>query len=235
MLLTDIEPIAGQQPRREDVTQPKKGPIRVLLADDHALVRAGFVSLLKDLGAEVIGEADKVADIIPKYRSLRPQVVMLDIRFGETQTGIDAAEALLKEFPDANVVFLSQFDQNTLITRTYQLGGKAYLTKDCDSSDVVAALNNAAEGKTYYMPRVAQLIAELHVHGDRSPQALLSARDLEIFKRIARGMTLDEISKELGIHAKTVGNASLAMKTAFNIERQADFTFLAIRSGLIQP
>lgn len=210
-------------------------PVRVLLADDHALVRAGFVTLFKDLGAEVVGEADKTADVIPKFEALKPDVVVLDIRFGGGQTGLEAAEQLLAKHPEARIVFLSQFDQNSLITRTYQLGGKAYLTKDCDPAEAKAALTAASLGQTYYMPKVARALAELHVRGDQSPQNVLSPRDLQIFIGLAKSLTLEEIATQLGIHAKTVSNASQSIKSLLGLERPADFTLLAVKSGLIQP
>lgn len=209
-------------------------PIRVLVADDHSIVRAAFASLIKELGAVVVGESETTSTVVPAYLELKPDVVILDIRFGEDQSGLDVAEALLQADPAARIVFLSQFEQDTVITRAYRIGGMAYLTKDCEPSDLRAAIQHAAAGQAYYTPKVSKLIAELHIHGDQSPMALLSKRDLHIFKLLACSMTVGEIAKEMDLAEKTVSNASLAIKKALNASRTADLTRLAIRHGLIE-
>jgi len=210
-------------------------PIKVLLADDHAIVRSAFASLLRGRGIDVVGETGSTSDIVPKYTALRPDVVLLDVSFGESTSGIDVAERLIKDVAGANVVFMATLDQVSVIKRAYQIGARAFLPKDCHDDELEQALVAAAQGRTYYTPSIAQTFAELHIHGDKSPRGLLSDRDFRIFKLLAEARTLAEISDELDIPVRTVASASIAIKAALGVDRQGELTRLAIRHGVIEP
>src|SRR6476619_3422560 len=168
-------------------------PIRVMLADDHPIVMTGFAMSLGAQGMEVVGQAKSPAEAVAMYAEHKPDVAVLDIRFGTELTGMDAAQNILKADPAAKIVFLSQFDQDSLIKETYRIGAHAFVTKDCDPADLAEAVRQAHAGKLYFLPQIAARLASLAVRGDVSPQSQLDPRELEIFKLMAEGLTNAEI------------------------------------------
>jgi two-component system invasion response regulator UvrY len=209
--------------------------IRVLLADDHPIVMTGFAMSLAAEGMDVVGQAKTPQEAVEQYAVLQPDVVVLDIRFGAEMTGLDAAKHILEKQPEAQIVFLSQFDQDALIKETYRLGAKAFVTKDCDPADLAVAVQRASQGALYFMPQIAERLANLSVRGDASPQTLLDERSLEIFKMMAEGLTNVEIAEKLDLSQKTISNISQAVKEKLGIHRPALITKLAMKHGLIEP
>jgi DNA-binding NarL/FixJ family response regulator len=211
-----------------------KNQIRVLLADDHPIVMTGFAMSLAAEGMQVMGQAKTPQEAVTQFTALSPDVLVLDIRFGAELTGLDAARTILQEHPDANIVFLSQFDQDALIKETYRLGAKAFVTKDCDPADLAIAVQKASLGELYFMPSIAERLANLSVRGDASPQSLLDERSLEIFRLMAEGLTNVEIADKLDLSPKTISNVSQAIKDKLGIHRPALITKLAVKYGLIE-
>ena len=215
--------------------QSEQNPIRVLLADDHPIVMTGFAMSLSSLGMDVVGQAKTPDEAAAMYAALKPDVLVLDIRFGTELTGLDAARGILAQFPAARIVFLSQFDQDSLIKETYRIGARAFVTKDCDPADLATAVRHAHADKLYFLPQIAERLANLSVRGDVSPQSQLDARGLEIFKLMAEGLTNAEIAEKLNLSAKTISNISQAVKEKLGVHRQAYITRLAVKHGLIEP
>ncbi|MFZ6766966.1 response regulator [Undibacterium sp. Di26W] len=213
----------------------KQTGIRVLLADDHPIVMTGFAMSLSNLGIKVLGQAKTPQEAFELFATLQPDVVILDIRFGAELTGLDAARNILAKFPDAKIIFLSQFDQDALIKEAYRLGAKAFVTKDCDPADLANAVQRAHQGELYFLPHIAERLANLSVRGDESPQSLLSERDLEIFKLMAEGLTNAEIAERLELSLKTISNVSQTIKEKLGVHRPAYITKLAVKHGLIAP
>jgi DNA-binding NarL/FixJ family response regulator len=209
--------------------------ISVLLADDHPLIMTGFAMALADHGVAVVGQALTPEDAVEKYQALVPDVLVLDIRFGTTRTGFDAAKEVLSKFPNANIVFLSQFDQDTLIKESYRLGGRAFVTKGCNPEQLAVAIKAAVQGELYFLPEVARRLAQLAIRGDLSPQSLLDAREMEIFTLMAQGLTNAEIADKLKLSPKTISNTSQMVKEKLGIHRAADITLFAVKHGLIEP
>jgi DNA-binding NarL/FixJ family response regulator len=206
-----------------------------MLADDHPIVMTGFAMSLSEQGIEVVGQAKSPDEAVAMYRQEKPDVAVLDIRFGTELTGMDAAHQILKADPNAKIIFLSQFDQDSLIKETYRLGAHAFITKDCDPAELANAVRLAHEGKLYFMPQIAARLASLAVRGDVSPQSQLDERSLEIFKLMAEGMTNAEIAERLDLSTKTISNISQAVKEKLGVHRQAYITKLAVKHGLIEP
>ena len=186
-------------------------------------------------GMTVLGQVKTPQDAVQQYAALQPDVMILDIRFGAELTGLDAAKEILLAHPNANIVFLSQFDQDSLIKETYRLGAKAFVTKDCNPADLAIAVRRASAGELYFMPNIAERLANLSVRGDASPQTLLDERSLEIFKLMAEGLTNVEIAEKLDLSQKTISNVSQAVKEKLGIHRPALITKLAVKHGLIEP
>jgi DNA-binding NarL/FixJ family response regulator len=215
-------------------TRPSNA-IRVMLADDHPIVMTGFAMSLAGQGMDVVGQAKTPDEAVAMYTEHKPDVAVLDIRFGTGLTGLDAAQNILKLDPQARIVFLSQFDQDSLIKETYRLGAHAFVTKDCDPNDLADAVRNAAQGKLYFPPQIAERLASIAVRGDVSPQSQLDERSLEIFKLMAEGLTNTEIAERLNLSTKTISNISQSVKEKLGVHRQAYITKLAVKHGLIEP
>ncbi|MYN38910.1 response regulator [Duganella sp. FT109W] len=209
--------------------------IRVMLADDHPIVMTGFAMSLQGQGLDVVAQARTPAEALAQYQELKPDVIVLDIRFGEQLTGLDVARQILAQTPSAAIVFLSQFDQDSLIKETYRLGGRAFMTKDCDPADLAAAVKRAHDGELYFLPHIAERLANLSVRGDASPQSQLDERALEIFTLMAEGLTNAEIAEKLDVSTKTISNISQAVKEKLGVHRPAYITRLAVKHGLIEP
>ncbi|ELX09980.1 two-component response regulator [Janthinobacterium sp. HH01] len=209
--------------------------IRVMLADDHPIVMTGFAMSLEGQGLHVVAQARTPEEAVAQYREHKPDVAVLDLRFGEQLTGLDAAKQILAQSPDAAIVFLSQFDQDSLIKETYRLGGRAFMTKDCDPADLAAAVRRAHDGELYFLPHIAERLANLSVRGDASPQSQLDERALEIFTLMAEGLTNAEIAEKLDVSTKTISNISQAVKEKLGVHRPAYITRLAVKHGLIEP
>jgi len=206
---------------------------RVLLADDHPIVMKGFSMSLAQFGIEIVGEAKTTAEVIELHASQKPDVIILDMRFGEKKTGIEVAKEILSIDPKAKIIFLSQFDQDFLIKETYRIGAYAYLTKDCQPEELAAAVTKAAIGETYFLPRIAEKLANLSVRGNDAPETVLDTREMDIFIMMARGLTNAEMAEKLDLSLKTISNESNAIKQKLNITRVADLTRLAVKRGYI--
>ena len=209
--------------------------IRVMLADDHPIVMSGFATSLAGPDIDVVAQARSAEEALERYEAERPDVLVLDIRFGERLTGLDVARDILGRDADAAIVFLTQFDQDSLVKECYRIGARAFITKDCDPGELAAAVRRAHEGGLYFMPRIAERLASMAVKGDVSPQSLLDGRALEIFTLMAEGLTNAEIAERLDVSSKTISNASQAIKDKLGVQRAADITRLAVRYGLLQP
>lgn len=209
--------------------------IRVMLADDHPIVMTGFAMSLAGQGMDVVGQAKTPDEAVAMYEEHKPDVAVLDIRFGTGLTGLDAAQNILKTDPHAKIVFLSQFDQDSLIKETYRLGAHAFVTKDCDPDDLAEAVRHAHQGKLFFPTQIAERLASIAVRGDVSPQSQLDERSLEIFKLMAEGLTNTEIAERLNLSTKTISNISQSVKEKLGVHRQAYITKLAVKHGLIEP
>ena len=128
-------------------------PVRVMLADDHPIVMTGFAMSLAAQGMEVVGQAKTPSEAAAMYAEQKPDVAVLDIRFGTELTGLDAAQNILRADPQAKIVFLSQFDQDSLIKETYRLGAHAFVTKDCDPADLADAVGLVARPVDVHVQR----------------------------------------------------------------------------------
>lgn len=211
----------------------KESPIRVLLADDHALIMRGFARELAEYDVAVVGETKNPDEVLTKFEELNPDVIVLDIRFGEQFSGFEAARTVLAKYPNARIIFLSQFDQDSVIKEAYKIGAKAFIMKVSDSELLAEAIQRAHLGECFFLPEVAEKLANLAIQGDSSPESKLDTRELEVFKAMALGLTNAEIVEQMSLSTKTISNVSLAIKDKLGTYRQADLTLLAVRHRLI--
>ncbi|MBE7418410.1 MAG: response regulator transcription factor [Ideonella sp.] len=209
--------------------------IKVLLADDHPLILEGLKAALTKRNMRVIGETGSAEEVVRLFRQCRPDVLVLDLRFGQGATGMDVARSLLSKEPEARIVFYSQFDQNEVIREAYRLGAAAYVTKNQPPGVLATAIEEAARGKTYFVPAIAERLALLGVRGDESPRSRLDAREAEVFVQLANGLTNNEIAERMSLSSKTIGVIAQAIREKLGVQRAAEMTRLAVRYGMIDP
>jgi DNA-binding NarL/FixJ family response regulator len=209
--------------------------IRVLIADDHPLIIEGLSTALGRFGVRVVAHVNTPGALVASYTQNTPDVVILDVRFGAGATGLDAARETLAQFPQARIVFYSQFDQDELVREAYRLGGLGFVTKDRDASLLADAVKSAHRNEPYFLPEIANRLALIGLRGDESPTSKLDARELEVFRRIAEGQTNVEIAEAMDLSAKTISNVSQAIKERLGVHRPADIARLAIKHKVVVP
>lgn len=201
--------------------------IRVLIVDDHVVVRMGLAALINsEPGLEVVAEAGDGAEAISAYRRTRPDVVLMDLRMPELG-GEDAIRVLIHEDKDAKVVVLSSFNEPEQIHRTFLAGARGYLLKNVASGEIIEALRAVHEGKKAIPESVAAQLKE------RLAQAELSRRERDIVKLIGRGRSNREIGQELGLTEGTVKSYVVNILTKLEAKDRAQAVTEALRRGII--
>jgi two-component system invasion response regulator UvrY len=211
--------------------------IRVLIADDHPLVASALSAGIEDNQITVVGYVARANEVESKFHELKPDVLVLDVRFGPEakETGLDVARAILAKDPDAKIVFYSQFDSDELIREAYLLGANAFVPKRTPLDDLITALVKVSEEGTYFLPTVASRMAMLSIRRSDSPQSILDARELEVFRCLALGLETAEIAVRMGLAPKTITNVRQAVKRKLNVEHPAKMALMAVNSGVITP
>ncbi len=216
-------------------------PIRVLIADDQQLLRAGFrVILQSEPGIDVVGEAEDGVDAVEKARSLRPDVVLMDIRMPRLD-GLSATEHLMKLPDGPRVVVLTTFDQNEYVVRALRAGAYGFLLKDAPASRLVAAVRAAAGGDALIEPSITrrlveQFAAHASVNQPAGPPAVvagLTERELQVLRLIARGLSNAEIATEFVVAETTVKTHVARILTKLGLRDRVQAVVLAYESGFV--
>jgi two-component system invasion response regulator UvrY len=216
----------------------KSRAIRVLLADDHPLIVEGLTTGLKHFGIEVVGHVSSAAEVIDAFLSTTPDVLVLDVRFGEHESGLDVAREILAAHPETRIIFYSQFDQDEIIFEAYSLGGLGFITKNKAPITVAEAVHAAADGpKPYFLPEIAERLALMNVASRSAPSSLtkLDAREMEVFTRMAHGNTNAEIADAMELSPKTISVTRQSVQDKLGVSRPAEITLLAVKHQLIRP
>jgi DNA-binding NarL/FixJ family response regulator len=208
--------------------------IRVLLTDDHEVVRSGLKRLLEQNDdIEVICEAENGEQAYQYYSEYEPDVMVMDM----TMPGIGGLEALrrvLARDNAAKVIMFSMHDNPTFATQSMAAGAKGYVVKSGTMTDLVSAVRNAADGKTFLCAEMAQKIALHTVSGDNDPMTLLSAREFEVFCLLAEGKVVEEIADCLNLCQKTVANYQTLLKHKLGVNSPVELVRIAMKYGIIQ-
>jgi len=210
--------------------------IRVLLVDDHAVVRTGFRMLLEAEGdIRVVGEADSGEAACRQYAELEPDVLILDIAM-PGMGGLEALKRIRARDPRARVLALSAYDDPMHARRALREGALGFLSKRSAPETLKEALTTVAASKRYIDAAVAQKLALEELDGGaKSPIERLSEREFDVFLRLARGATVQRIAEELKLSASTVGTHLYNVKQKLGVTNQSELTLIAIRYGLIEP
>jgi len=209
--------------------------IRVLLVDDHAVVRTGFRLLLQARSdVAVVGEAESGEAACQRYVELAPDVVVMDIAM-PGMGGIEALRRIRAHDPQARVLALSAHDDPMHARRALREGALGFLSKRSAPEALLEAVAGIGAGQRYIDPRVAQRLALENIEGtESSPIKRLSEREFDVFIRLARGASVQRIADELRLSASTVGTHLYNVKQKLGVSNQAELTLLAIRYGLIE-
>jgi DNA-binding NarL/FixJ family response regulator len=212
-------------------------PIRVLLVDDHALVRAGIRSLLEKLaGMEVIAEAGDGLEALRLVAEYHPQVVLMDIAMPDLN-GLEATRRLAQDAPDVPVIILSIYSDEEHVYQALQAGASGYLLKDAAIEELEMAIRAVAQGGTYLSPPISRpVIMEYVRRTNARPGATerLSPRQAQILKLIAEGHSMKQIALQLGISVKTVETHRSALMARIGIRDIAGLVRYALKNGLIE-
>jgi DNA-binding NarL/FixJ family response regulator len=212
--------------------------IRVILADDHTLLRAGIRALLEDLpDVEIVAEASDGLEAVAQAGAHRPDVLLMDIGM-PLMNGLDAAGRVAQEWPEVKVLILSMHKDEAYVRRAFLAGAAGYLLKDSDTQELCLALRAVARGQTYLSPAAStHLVAGFRrLAGEAAgPADGLTRRQREVLRLIAEGETTKAIARVLGISAKTVESHRAHLMERLGIHDVAGLVRFAIRNGLAEP
>ncbi len=209
--------------------------IRILIADDHAVVRAGlrqFIAGHSDL--TVIAEAANGAEVMEHVRNLEIDVVVLDISM-PGRSGIDILTSLRQAYPKLPVLILSGFAEEQYAINLLRAGASGYVNKEAAATQLVTAIRTVVQGRKYISPALAQLLADglSTKHTDQPIHGTLSRREFQIFCKLAQGEAVTQIAEELFLSVKTVSTYRTRILAKMSMKSNADLTYYAIKNQLI--
>jgi two-component system, NarL family, response regulator NreC len=212
--------------------------VRILLADDHTVVRAGLRALLeRQPNLEVVGEADDGRQTVELAASLLPDVVVVDIAMPNLN-GVEATRQMVNKQPAISVVILSMYSDETYVMRALKAGARAYLLKDSAVTDLIRAIEAVSQGKSFFSPKISRILAEDYVRalkqkGSVDTYELLTTREREIFQLLAEGRTNKEVATNLNISLYTVETHRRRILQKLNLHSSAELVLYAVRKGVI--
>jgi DNA-binding NarL/FixJ family response regulator len=213
--------------------------LRILLVDDHALVRAGIGELVqKLLGVEVIGEASNGRQALEIVQAQMPDLVLLDIGMKELN-GLDVAERITRDYPGVKTLILSMHANEEYVLRALRAGACGYMLKDSAITELKLAIDAVLAGKTYLSPSISRSVIDSYLNRTAAPARknsleLLTPRQREILQLIAEGNSTKEIAANLNLSAKTVETHRAQLMERLDIYDVASLVRFALREGLIQ-
>ena len=217
-------------------------PFRILLADDHEVVRAGLRALLEEQnGWEVVAEAVDGRDAVEKATKLKPDVVVIDIAM-PSLNGLEAVRQIVKGVPNTKVLVLTMYDSDPLIQQVLQAGARGYLLKSDAGRDLVSAIEALRRNKTFFTPKVSQMVLEGYldksprekIEGEAEPESLrLTSRQREIVQLLAEGKSSKEVAAVLGLSVKTAETHRANIMRKLDCHSVTELVRYAIRNHII--
>jgi two-component system response regulator DevR len=218
--------------------QPK--PLRILIVDDHAVVRTGLRAVLEDeAGLQVVGEAASSDESLVKARDLRPDVVLMDIRMaeGDDASGIDACRQIRSDLPDTQVIMFTSYGERESVLSSIMAGATGFLTKNVSHAQLVEAIRAAGRGQSLLAPSVTRNVIERLAELGRAspgPEDILSEREKEILLLVAQGYTNKEIAARLFLSPYTARNHVIRILDKLGLSRRSEAAAQAVRMGLLK-
>jgi DNA-binding NarL/FixJ family response regulator len=207
---------------------------KVLLADDHTVVRDGLKGVLLREGFEIVAEASNGREAVDMARKLQPDVALIDVAM-PLLNGIDAARAIHAHCPRTRTILLTMHKETNYVLEALRAGVKGYVLKTQAASDLVNAIGSALEGAVYLSPGISDGVVEAALNKDSVALDPLTQRERQVLQLIAEGKTNKEISQVLGMSVKTVDTHRQNLMAKLNIHETASLVRHAIKIGLIQP
>lgn len=213
--------------------------IRVILADDHAIVRHGLSKLIQqEKDMEVIAQARDGHSTVELTRELSPDMVIMDIGMPDLN-GIEATRQIVRDFPKVKVIGLSMHSGQKFVSEMLRAGASGYLLKDCALEELTTAIKTVAAGKIYLSPGITDIVVENFVRHSEDKEtsafSLLSEREREVLQLMAEGKTTKQIARHLHISPKTVEGHRLRLMAKLKMDSIAQLTKYAIQEGLTSP
>jgi two-component system, NarL family, invasion response regulator UvrY len=209
--------------------------IKILLVDDHAVVRMGFKMLIEaEDDITVIGEAESGEVAIKLFQELKPDIIVMDITMPGIG-GLEAIDRIIAKDKNTKILVLSAHEDSVHPKRVLNAGAMGYLTKRSAAEELIKAIKSIHQGKRYLEPNIAQQMAITQLSGETNPVEILSDREFEVFIALAKGKCTNEIADTLCLSPRTVGTHLYNIKQKLNANNSAEIALIAIRCGLIDP
>jgi two-component system, NarL family, response regulator NreC len=208
-------------------------PTRVLLADDHALIRQGLKALLEKHGFQVVCEASDGQETLRSVEKTQPDVAIIDIGM-PILNGIDAARELKKSSPKTKVILLTQHDEDQYVTEALHAGVEGYVLKSQAASDLLQAIQEVFRGSVYLSPNISRAVVDAYLSEAYVSTNPLSGRERQVLQLVGEGKSTKDIAVHLGISVKTAESHRARLMKKLDIHETASLVRYAIRHGLIQ-
>jgi DNA-binding NarL/FixJ family response regulator len=209
-------------------------PIRILLAEDHVMLRQGLRALLEQAGMVVLGEASDGLEALRLAHAHQPDVAIVDIAMPHLN-GLETARRLREALPRTKIIMLTMYADEPYVLEALQAGAVGYVLKTQAAVDIVQAIHAALQDTIYLSPRVTKTVVQAYLAGVTLSSDPLTAREREILQRIAEGQTTKEIARHLGLSVKTVESHRINLMRKLDIHETASLVRYAIRRGLTTP
>ena len=206
-------------------------PARILLVDDHAVVRAGFRYLLESKNDYQVSEASSSEEAYQVYGEIDPDVVVLDVSM-PGMGGIEGLRRLRSRYSEARVLLLSMYDDPAFVARAMKMGAMGYISKNSAADSLVAAITSVLGGRQYFSADIAHQMQADGKDYDSDTLAL-STREFEIFRLLAEGRSVSAIADDLNLSPKTVSNHRSRLMEKLNLKTTAELVHFAIRQGIV--
>jgi DNA-binding NarL/FixJ family response regulator len=209
-------------------------PTRILLADDHIIVRQGLRAWVERAGFEVIGEASDGAEALKLAQTLKPDVAVFDLMM-PTMSGLDAARQILGSNPTMPIILLTMHTEEHHVAAALRAGVKGYVLKTQAAEDLIQAIREVVRGRPYLSPGVSSAVISGYLNGTPALGDPLTAREAQVLKLVAEGHTSKEIASTLNLSVKTAESYRANLMEKLDIHDTAGLVRYAIRRGLIEP
>jgi two-component system, NarL family, response regulator NreC len=208
-------------------------PVRVLVADDHAIVREGFRALLERKGFEVSGEAVNGQDAVRLADEVKPDIAVLDVSM-PLLNGLDAGREIQRTHKNTQVVLLTMHAEDHLMAAALRAGIRAYVLKSQATEDLVLAIRAVMRRQIYLSPGISKFAVDAYINGESAPEDPLAPRERQVLQLVAEGKTSKEIAAVLGLGTKTAESYRARVMRKLDIHDTAGLVRYAIRQGMVQ-
>lgn len=209
--------------------------IKVMLVDDHAVVRMGFKLLLQgSADIEVIGEAQSGEEALRHFQELAPDVLVMDISMPGIG-GLEAIDRVLAKDPQQKILVLSAHEDVMHARRVLKAGAAGYLTKRSAAEVLMEAIRAVHKGQLFLEPQIAQAMAMEQVSGSKNPVDALSEKEFKVFVELAKGKSVQDIADVMSLSPRTIGTHLYNIKQKLDAANSAELAIIAIRAGLLEP